>query len=505
MANQFDQKDRRTIPNWRRFNQTVKLKELSEPFTTKSQPNLFDLTDYCNSWQSNKEISYAGDLICAAISNGISDNDNVVDAAKFILQNQDTFSVSRVLLSLSESIISSSSQQNTFLEHSGEDYISNIRTIKRRNFLFHSNPINYVDLAWWYSVSGNKLKAERAMEIALSLNLNNRFILRSAVRFFVHICKPEQAYYYLMKSDIVKKDPWVLSSEIALSTLLNKTSILMKKGFFFSSNNSFSEFSLTELHTALATVEALNGSEKKAKKLVKRALASPNDNSLAQAGWLTQNHHISANVNPLEYNNIPNSYEFEANFNYKVGDWDGAIESAKLWANDMPYTKSPVVMASHIASSIIFKPEVAIPVLKRGLDSHPNDPLIINNLAYSLALNNSTGEATKYLSLIKTAEIEDETRVCLKATEGLIEFRKGNHDLGRNLYKSAIEATKKLSNKYYLWISTLNYAREELLINSSYVPEVMTLINKIPDTTDNPAVNATKKQVENLFVKKQLS
>ena len=67
MAIYFEHKDRNVIPNWRSFENTVKLRELNgSPKLEISSSFKPDISDLLIDWEINKSIGVAADLIGVA-------------------------------------------------------------------------------------------------------------------------------------------------------------------------------------------------------------------------------------------------------------------------------------------------------------------------------------------------------------------------------------------------------------------------------------------------------
>jgi tetratricopeptide (TPR) repeat protein len=85
----------------------------------------------------------------------------------------------------------------------------------------------------------------------------------------------------------------------------------------------------------------------------------------------------------------------------------------------------------------------AIGFAETGLRSFPSDPLLVNNLAYALLMFGQVDSAARVLS---TPVVPNETElVCLMATRGLLELRRGNIAEGKRLYNEAIGLSGKRS------------------------------------------------------------
>jgi tetratricopeptide (TPR) repeat protein len=511
LANIFENKDRRVIPNWRSFRKTANLGELDNIKKQSSKSNYVNnsIDDYIEAWKENKTIPHAGDLISAAVSNGITDNTFVIDAANFIIANP--ILTTKPQQSLAGRILFKIEPTNLLkrLENLSLDDFDvfekqelirkKIKNIKFEIIQFPYNSILYVELSRNYSILGQSKKAKNAMKVALQLSPENRFILRSAVRLFIHSDELEFAHDLVRKNAMTNFDPWLTSTEIALATLRKRTSRFMKKGLEMVDSQNFSPFSFTELASSLGTVELLTGNSKKSRKLFQSALIAPNDNSLAQVEWASSKDPL-LNINPTAFK-INYNYEAMALDYYHNNQQEEAFENTFRWFLDMPFSKRPVMFGSHIANTFLNDQEKSRAFLKAGLISHPNDPQIINNLVYSLALENNTKEAFEHLKNINTEGIDKSTQICLKATRGLVYFRSGIPDLGRRNYLEAIEEAKGVKNHYFNWLAILNYTREEILIKSEFVEPLMHVIGQIPDDSVDLDINKLKNEVIELHDK----
>jgi hypothetical protein len=506
MANLFEQKDRRVIPNWRSFYSTWRLNELfySKNIIERQIERRLSISDYITAWNKNKSTSIAGDLISAAYVNGLVNNKEVKDAAESILNNK----ISTISLNeLARLILKTETEDSNANEHSDilndfipSNYYIEIKNIKERINNYPSNPIPYVDLSRLYTILGIENKSIKSMKIALALAPDNRFILRAAARLFSHFDRHDFIHDLIKKSELVKIDPWITSTEIALATILDKTSRYIKIGTQMIRSGNFDWHSLTELASSIGTLEFLNGNRRKAKHFLLNALNSPNDNTLAQIEWIN-NLDVLININPYDYQ-IYNKYEALALDGYFNKNYDSAFDQCKKWFSDLPFSKRPVIFGSHIASSLLDKTNDAVKFLKIGLHSHPYDPQIINNLAYSLALQNRIEDAEKYLNqLIHVSDINTNTKICLTATKGLIAFRKGAIAVGNDLYQKAIVAAKSTRNDYLIWLANLNYAREIVLSHSKEMDSIQNIISLVPDNNRFPDLIKLKGEVINLFKK----
>lgn len=514
MANFFEHKDRRMIPNWRSFERSTKLGELNSLLIHSPTPTVeVSIDDYILDWKKNRTISYAADLLSAAIVNNIIENPSVKDAADFIISKNQFATNSQVDLARR---INNLNVENDFFSHftnltldglqnliNYENASKRIRETKQFISHYQFNPIYHVELSRFYSIIGEETKAVIAMKKALHLAPDNRFVLRSATRLFAHYHSERNNYLDLIhsilrKSPLTSIDPWLASAEISIATIKNQNSKFLKKGIALINSKNIAPLNFTELASSLATVELLNGSVKKSKEFFNKALIHPNDNSLAQIEWASQK--------DVKLKLTPKSFEVRLNFealaldSFYRNNYEDALINAAKWFVDMPFSKRPVMFGSTLASTMLKNQAKAITFLEAGLLSHPYDPQLLNNLAYSLALDNRPDEALQQLEKIKgDLYIEDSTKICLIATKGLVLFRKGFIENGRQFYLDAIEKTRGIKNSNLNWTAVLNYAREEIRIKSSLVEQIMNFVSKIPRTGIDLEIKALHDDVLEMY------
>ena len=516
MANLFEHKDRRVIPNWRSFGKTTTLGELNSFQLESSFPTEeTSIEEYVIDWKLNKTVIHASDLLSAAIVNNKREEKSVIEAANFVIENREKATLSQ--LSLANAILNKPVEKD-LSERFTEVTLDKLPTLlnpepirikirETKNLLrqYPGNSILYVELSRYYSILGQEDNSIRAMKSALHLAPNNRFVLRCATRLFAHFDSEENEYLdyvhsFLRKSPLTLIDPWLASAEISIATIRNRTSKFIKTGIDLINSKNISPFNFTELASSIGTVELLYGGAKKSREFFNKALISPNDNSLAQVEWASTKDN-SLDINPSLFG-VKMNFEALALDNFQNKDYEAALDNAAKWFIDMPFSKRPITFGSNLASTILKDQQKSISFLNAGLISHPYDPQLINNLAYALALDDKPTEAFEQLNKIRNEEdYDDITQICLSATRGLAYFRSGFADIGRQLYIDAIEQTKQINNKELNWIAILNYAREEIRLKSEYVEHLMDAVSKIPNDTKDFEISVLKKDVIELHNK----
>src|ERR1035438_2730671 len=108
MASYFEKKNRHVIPNWRSLYNTISNNELeyASHNETNRKNKVLSIDDYLGSWDENKSISNAGDLLSAAFVNSLLKHSSVVEAANFVLNNESQ--ATSLLIDLAKKIINPS-------------------------------------------------------------------------------------------------------------------------------------------------------------------------------------------------------------------------------------------------------------------------------------------------------------------------------------------------------------------------------------------------------------
>jgi len=509
MANIFEEKDRHVLPNWRSFHNTAKLGELNGSKTIRLDSSFKpDISDLLEDWKENKNIGVAGDILGVAILCNQQNNNVVKDVSKFVL-NQKT-GITPALIKAASSIDQEQKEEIDFsfeinnietfaFRENLEILFQRIKWYKQRLIQNPNNPIAWVELSRLYSINGQEIQAEKAMRNALFLAPENRFVLRNMARFFVHIGDIDFAHDNIRKSIITQHDPWVMATEIALADLRGRGSKFAKKGIQIVESNSFHPFNITELSSSLGTLELGSSSLKKSKRFFQKSLINPNDNSLAQAEWASQEESGLMSLDQSKFNVI-NSFEARARDAKENKNWNEAINFSKDWFLDLPFSKGSILFGSEIATSKLKDHEKAVEIAKLGLISHPNDHQLLNNIVYSLCLDNKVGEAEKYFKRIKINQLDDSdiNKVCIIATNGLLHFRKGQYEIGRQYYLESMQLAKDFNNSYLTSLAFVNYSREEILCNEENVSELVTKLLEIKKNSTHEDISTLVDEIIDL-------
>ena len=346
-----------------------------------------------------------------------------------------------------------------------------------RNLLAENSdrPFCWSELARHFLVVAEHKKAKRCMLTALSLAKRNRYLCRAATRLYMHVQEPERALGLLRSQPAITSDPWLMAAEIATATASGRKSRYMDIAMRFITSGQFKENQLSELASAVGTVELIDGATKRAKLLFDKSLVAPTENSLAQAQWAVERE--SKIVIPAAAWKTPASYEAKALAFRRARDWKNALQACAAWLAEEPFSSRPAMMGSYVA----FRPEyqrIMEQFASAGLRRDTENFHLLNNRAVARAYQGRIDEA---YADVKTALQHASARndAHLLATLGLIAFRSGQPTLGREYYGLSI-AWFSQSKEYASVASALLYlSREELRVDPAAVPISIDLANRI--------------------------
>lgn len=503
--------NRRVLPNWREFSTTAQLGELGLTKVNNTLLPAPSLDKYIQDFRENREIPFAAELISVASANNDVEHKEVEEAASLIAsrKKETTYSQS----ALAQQILDNGYREPNNQTHRDEskelcskqqlisEYGPKIHALKNLLSNDSYNAIAWVDLARCYSIMGQKEKSKSCMDIAVALQPDNRFVLRSAVRLYTHYDSADRALWLLKHSSATKYDPWLLSSELSVSMLLKRQSILAKVGIQMVESDNFNPFAITELSSSLGTLEFYNGSRKKSKKMFQKALLAPNDNSAAQIEWVLSKD--SSILNREQFKpDIKNNYEAISLDTYYSKEYAASIPNILNWLRDMPYSKRPIMLGTS-ASELLGDRDLTMSLLEFGLLTNPSDPALLNNRAYYLALNNKVEEAAAVINrLFMNRDMTDRESICAIATKGLVEFRSGNLDDGAGLYSLSIKKAIDLQELEMAKSAALNLLRELMRNDDENGEQVLNLISKLPDNNSDPLVSKLEDEVIAEYKKK---
>jgi tetratricopeptide (TPR) repeat protein len=458
-------KERHVIPRWRDSGITAALGELD---SAETNVRILDgaaesWNEKLTAWKANRQLAFAADLVGAAVTLGRFEEAD--DAASYVLSKEADATPSLQLVArrvLERFAISDVGEQPKFAVDSLSTSVHLARERLRHD---PRNAIAWTDLARTYASLGCGGKAERAVGLAMALAQENRFVLRSAARLFLHLGDSERAHRVLRRSDIVTSDPWIVAAEIAAADIEGKTSRHIRRGRRFLSSGKFSPFHLGELASAIGSLELKSGNSKAAKKLFRAALIKPTENSLAQIEWASQQ--LRDFTLYPSYFDIPFSHEARALYSFAAGDWKRAVKESVDWFADEPFSSKSATLGSYIAAEHLDEFRLSQNIAEQGLIASPGHPTLLNNLAFAFASQGELRKATEALKRISFPNAPIQTQICYLATKGFIAFRSEDLGAGRAYYLNAIDLAKGVSLAKLRAHAAVNLAQEELRVGSN--------------------------------------
>ena len=444
---------RNVIPRWRKFATTVELGELGTPprrQRRESEPPP-DLARRLAGWRPTDAPVYSADLLSSALVAGR--HEVAGDAARELLKNEDPKAVFQRLAArrvLSGNLPPRVGGDQAPSAHRAPSSVRS-RIVAEKKLLRYSpdNPIAWTELAHAYTAIGQSAKAERCLQAACQLAPDNRFVLRSATRFWIHNSDPEHSLWLLRRSSRTRVDPWLLAAELATSGVCGQTSREAKRAERLLGSERELTTHFSELAAALGVLEFEHGHMRRARNLFLKALQRPTENAVAQAVWFNRYARNSKLEKMIqEHLVVPRGYEALAWIRYKEGVWDQAVQALEDWLDDEPFASRPAIDASYLATLAMEDHARAETIAMRGLRANPRDHRLENNLAVAQLHLNRVQHAKKIIAGFPTTVDDPRAAATMTATRGLLAFRQGLLQRGAQLYLAAADeaAANKLKD-----------------------------------------------------------
>ena len=468
MVSSQDEK-RDIIPRWRSFQKTIQLNELANMSAGKVRAVNNDTVfrKQMSDWERYKKIPYATELLSSALIMGR--NKEVLDVARLVV-NSDISDGAKII---ARRVLGTKATYQQFSVREIE-LRAWIRLNRQYVEMYPRDPFAWIDLALGFSSVGEKEKAERAILVAVQLAPHDRFVLRSAARFFIHIDAHGTANEIIRRSSSFIYDPWLIAAEISTSQACGRSPKSVKQGRSILSGRSHEPYHVSELASAIGMLEYRSNKLKNAKKAFQGALLCPTENTVAQACWVMR-HERSLNLSHelLKPTKSAEALSFQA---YKEGRWDDSIKHSEEWRNDQPFSNKPANLATYVAT-VIEDDVRAEGIAREGLKSNPENSALLNNFTIALARQGKIGEAKQIFSRITVKE-DDKDVVIYTATKGLLHYRERNFELGDQEYGKAIGHAKAMGNQELLIKGLIYEQRERLAAGITVDAEEIEMLEK---------------------------
>lgn len=450
---------RQVVPRWRSWRTTARLGETASVATGGRAPQPFVADESLARFRTRPNVGRAGELLATAFNSSYRDNE--IDAVAGAHLDSD-----RVLLrQLAQATLSDPVARLEDAAHvEYEDprvRVARLKTVLARE---PRNALRWADLAREYTVLAQADKAERAIKVSLQLAPNSRFVLRSAAALYVQIGDKERALEILDASPTVTSDPWVLAPYVAISDLAARKARRHRDAARLLDDQNIDARHLAELAAALGTSELNAGDGRRGRQLLRRSVESPTDNSLAQVEWMSALYR-SRLVERTDFG-VPRDFEAQGRRAAFEGRWSDAVWNSTQWLTDQPFAAEAACFGSFCAW-VAEDWAVAHRLAADGLRSNPGNPVLLNNAAVALVEAGDLRTAVTLLCDGRTVAAQRRDRAVLAATEGLLFFRVGMVEHGRQRYEQIISIFEDKREDDLAGRAALMLAREEILAGTA--------------------------------------
>jgi tetratricopeptide (TPR) repeat protein len=500
MSTNNEPPERRMLPRWRssqtsfitRENSIQNQKKVSNESQLPAQEAA--LNERLADWQTHRNLGTALDLVGTALIIGVPEV--AKDAALLILGEEanttaEAFENARRIL---EPKLVSDGQDELGFSPPALNLKKEIRDLRNRVRAYQHNPIAWSDLARAFASLGQREKAKRAMKIAVGLAPNHRFILRAASRLLLHTKDTGESLHLLQTNAATPHDPWLIAAEISTAMVAKKPPRFVREAQRLIKADQFSAFHIAELSAALGTLELASGGMKEARRLYVRSLREPTENVVAQARWATRK--FAVPIFEEKYLSIPRTFEARAWASYHSDKPEQALLEFRNWLSDEPYSSRPVIPAAFLSHVLSGEFNQSIELTQMGLAAEPENPMMLNNLAFFAASADRLDLAEPAINkATKIDNTEDEFKICLLATRGLIAYRKGQLEEGKAGYLAAIQLAQQKKNLVFEAMAMLYLAREEYLAESLTADESFRIADELTNRIQAPDLKLIRKQI----------
>lgn len=446
---------RRLIPKWRPVATTLNEPEAGSHKVPTSKAILGDAAELERAiaqWRAERTPGFLGDVLAFSVHRELIPQILDIGAEARKLNVAMTIVQSSLINELNrtdgnENLLPTSVLDMSIEAHPFQQSIRRLRSLLRTR---PDSALALLDMAQLQSAMGKSKAAGRSIQTALSLAPNNRTVIRTAARYWVHAGNAEIAHQMLRRHQRTPSDPWLMASEIAISDLIGAPSSFLSKGRrFLIDNNSFSNAHLTELSGAIAAEELKSGSLKKARDAQRKALLAPNDNMISQAVENRQLFNIALEGAQIE-RALANSHEAQVLKAWLERKPNLTEMHAKAWHGEEPFSSRPIQLLSTL---YLFQGEYekSEQWLAAGLVADPQDRGLQINLAF---LKARAGQEGQMLTILRRLRLQypKESEGYVRAIEGLFEYSQGQFEVGDHKYGDAaryFEMSKRLDLASY--------------------------------------------------------
>lgn len=469
---------RRVLPKIERFGLYKETEDIFSNIKSKSNPNQAvikfhkdDFDDKLQLWNRNKTKLLSSEIISSAIINKRLDEvQDVIDYLRDISPNDEIMKF-------------------LFDDKKEKSIIDKVNYNRHKLQIESKDVVSWIDQSINFMFLNNRDEAIECIDSALKINSKAGFVLRNASRILNLTGNNNRAISILQKSEYFKFDPQLLSAEIAFSQLTGNKSKGLEIAKRLIINGKYANYSISELASALATMEFDKRNFKESERYFDLALKAPNSNSLAQIMWykknpINNNIRVQVDSNEIRTHQYSNINNFEKSFEYSL-----------KWKSEEPFNKVPYSMAAHLKGVLLEDFEEAYKITLSSCKLQENikgkyfsedEKLGFNNdLAYYLLKQNKIEEAEDILApamklLSKKNDLNNFENINI-ATLGLLYIKKGETETGERLYRQSIDNFKLFKKNYLARSAFLNLFNEKI----NFTTDILELEKLIVELEDN--------------------
>jgi tetratricopeptide (TPR) repeat protein len=441
-------------------------------------------------WQLNPGLITAAELVEAAIVEGREHE--AVDAARRLV-NVDKQAAPLIRENAAKLLQRTGNSDDVPREVLPPTIPRSARALTR---IHPHDPLAWVELSLQQTIRGASDAAVRSMLVALGLAPNNRHVLRSAARLFLHRDDPDHALSIIARNAATKSDPWLMASEIALAQVAERPSRFLKIGSGMLGDGGVQPRHLTELAGAVATEELVRGNRRKSRRSFIQSLEDPTGSSLAQGEWATES--LGGDlVSEEKLDGIFENDEARAFHLYRTDRREDVREACDRWSENDPFSVRPFEFGAATAGSIEDF-EVSLAFAEKGLLLRPALISLLNAKAFAAASLNRLDLAVEALAKIKPGAGTRLQQLVANANRGLLAFRCGEHEIARARYAETIEGFRRDGSSENVARAKVYLAREAMLAGTNdweaLLKDARDTAKKLKDAGPIPVLERIEKQ-----------
>ena len=497
-------KERRLLPRWQPSQSTIVAGELlpegaSTPVKAAESPLPDEHFERrLEEWRRDRSIDVAAELVGSALVLGRTTE--IEAAARLLAEaNSDVPSTLREMAQQAlEGPVAHDAQRAPTRPGRLQRPTLYLGISQLRHYL-HENPRDayaWIDLARLYTILGQNSKSHRAVQTALAIAPEDRFVLRASARYLVHVDEPEDAQRLLMRARATSSDPWLMAAEISVAQVAERSPRMAAQAQRALKQGTWTARSRSELAGSIGTLLLGEGAVPRARQFFRQSLVDPTENAVAQAQWAAAQ--SSGLIVPVQLLEAPHSHEARALRDQSLGNWDNVIAQCWEWAEYEPTSSRPMITGSYVAAIGSEDGETILDFTERGLASEPRNSILLNNKAVGLAYLGRLDEAAEVLLNVAIEASPFVSRPALYATTGLILFRSGNLQGGRKFYERAIAHPYAKQDRRVQALAVWHLALEETRSGNAEAAQTIERAERISKGLKLPEIQTLKERVTSL-------